>query len=122
MNRIAIRAAFAVLVAAAASPVIAEVGYSEGALAVSALANGDVARAERVLAPVSLADAQDPARLINLAAVYTRTGRTTEARATLLKVGRVADAMLVMSDGAERSSRAIARDALTRVDVEFASR
>jgi Flp pilus assembly protein TadD len=122
MNPNAIRAAIAALVAIAASPVMAEVGYSEGALAVSALERGNVAQAERVLAPVSLADAHDPARLINLAAVYARTGRVTEARAALLKVSRVADTMLVMSDGAERSSRAIARDALAKVDVEFASR
>lgn len=105
-----------------ASGARAEIGYGEGALAVAALSAGDWQAAEAVLAPVSYADARDPARLINLAAVYARTGRMTEARETLLRAASVPDAVLVLASGEEKSSRAIVRSALARVNVQVASR
>ncbi|MFN3945438.1 MAG: hypothetical protein ACK4K7_10970 [Allosphingosinicella sp.] len=59
-----------------------ENGYAPGALALAAIEREDWATAERLLTSGRGAQADDPARLINLGRVYMATGRTGEALST----------------------------------------
>lgn len=93
-----------------------EVGYTQGSLAVSDLAHGRLDRAEEILAPQSLEDARDPARLINMGIVYARSGRLTEARSAFLAAQRVPEEALVLSDGRETSSHVAAGEQLAMLD------
>ena len=56
-----------------------ESGYPRGSLGVAAIERGDWTRAEALLSDRSFGSRTDPARLINLGAVYMQTGRTAEA-------------------------------------------
>ncbi|MET0239609.1 MAG: tetratricopeptide repeat protein [Sphingobium sp.] len=112
----------AVITAGLALPTVAsagttaEVGYVEGSLAVADLAAGRLTRAEQILAAENAEDARDPARLINLGIVYSRSGRVAEARHAFISAERVAEAPLVLSDGREVSSRVVAREQLAMLD------
>ena len=99
-----------------------EVGYPAGSLAVHSIQNGDYTAAERVLAPVSRDDASDPARLVNIAMVYARTGRLAEARDALAMVTQAPDETLTLSDGRDVSSRTIAANLLRSLDARYAAR
>lgn len=92
-----------------------EVGYVRGSLALPEMADGQLNRAEQILAAQSAEDAQDPARLINLGVVYVRLGRLSDAHAAFAAAQRSEDVTLILSDGRERSSRDIAREKLTQL-------
>ena len=118
-----------VLLAAAALPLAAcasmpdamreartEVGYPKGALALAAIRDGDWSAAETRLA----SDADDPARLLNLAHVFRRTGRAAEAQYLYTRVLELPEARDLAVGGQPASSHALARQALTT--ARFASR
>lgn len=116
--------AFALLIPAAgtAAPTQDEVGYSKGALGTAALMNGDNERAlEQILA--SDADANDPAKLLNLGRVYARMGRTADAIRAFQAVIENRDHFDVMlSDGRIMDSRAVARISLKQLQASVAAR
>ncbi|WP_443970553.1 tetratricopeptide repeat protein [Sphingobium sp. CR28] len=118
---LAILASSMIPAAAMAAPA-SEVGYPIGSLAVHSIQNGDYAAAERVLAPVSQSDASDPARLVNIAMVYARTGRLAEARDALAMVSNAPDETLTLSDGRDVSSRTVAATLLRSLDARYAAR
>lgn len=94
-----------------------EVGYATGALGYDALVAGDLNRAETQLNAQRGVSANDPARLLNLANVYMRTGRTEEARALLLSVRDSRSSFDVeLADGRVASTRDVARLAIARMD------
>ena len=64
--------------AMAAQPPVTVTGYGSDPLAVAAIQQGDLARAEALLTDRRL-DADDPVRLINLGDVYWLSGRQSEA-------------------------------------------
>jgi Flp pilus assembly protein TadD len=107
-------AAIAALSPAAA---VADTGpaASNALYATEAISGGHYARAEKVLRPVSRADADDPARLINLATVYLGTGRLAMARHALERVSKLPDETLTLRGGASFSSRRIAATLLNRL-------
>lgn len=94
-----------------------EEGVPRGSLAVAAIERGDWNRAEALLRTSSL-DANDPARLINLGAVYMQTGRTGDAvaawRAALASSHH--DYVETMG-GRWVSTRDLAREALARYET-----
>lgn len=94
-----------------------EVGYATGALGYDALVAGDLNRAETQLDAMNGVSANDPARLINLANVYMRTGRTTEARNLLIAVRDSRTSFDVeLANGRVASTRDVARQAMARMD------
>jgi hypothetical protein len=90
----------------------AEIGYPKGALAYRALISQDWTKAERQLADTSRVEADDPARLLNLALLYRSTDRAGEARGLYGRVLDGEDMQLVLSNGSVASAHAIARAAL----------
>lgn len=122
MKGFALLAAAMAVVPAMASAQAVEEGFPRGSLAVAAIDQGDWNRAEALLRTSSLGD-QDPARLINLGAVYMRTGRTGEALAAwrqALASNRHSEVETL--SGGFRSTRDIARDALARYETAAVSR
>jgi Flp pilus assembly protein TadD len=102
-------------IAALASVAAVASGPADTAYASKAIAAGQLADAEHALKPASYADAQDPARLINLATVYVQTQRFDKARATLQQVGQLPDETLLLAGGVSYSSRNIAKAMLNRL-------
>lgn len=114
-------AAMAVVPAAASAQAVEE-GFPRGSLAVAAIDQGDWNRAEALLRTSSL-DNRDPARLINLGAVYMRTGRTGEAIAAwreALASNRHSEVETL--GGRFVSTRELAREALARYETAAVSR
>lgn len=87
----------------------AEIGYAPGALGYAAMTKGDWQKAETQL---SRTDADDPARLLNLAQIYRVTERDLAARDLYAKVLEEDDMQLVLSDGSVVSAHAVAKSAL----------
>ncbi|HEX7873999.1 MAG TPA: tetratricopeptide repeat protein [Sphingobium sp.] len=112
IGTVIIAAATWALIPGAAFAAPAEVGYAHGTLGVQDIMAGHLDRAERVLAAQNAEDARDPARLINIGIVYARSGRVQDARTSFLAAGSVPDEAIVLSDGREVSSRAVARQQL----------
>ena len=107
----------AVLVASIATPVIAKdrVGYQ-------AIASGSLARAEQTIAAERAIFPDRPELMLNLAAVYARTGREAQARALYGDVlGREAVAM-DLADGSVRTSHELARAGMARLTTAMATR
>lgn len=106
--------ALAVSAHAAGTP--SEIGYTQGSLAVGAMMTGRLSDAERTLAAQSAEDARDPARMINLGIVYSRTGRIVDAQRMFAAVADAPAETLILSDGSEVSSRVVARQRLAQLD------
>lgn len=102
-------------IAALASVAAVASGPAETPYASKAITSGQLNEAERMLKPASYADAQDPARLINLATVYMQTQRFDKARATLQQVTRLPDESLVLAGGVSYTSHNIAKAMLNRL-------
>jgi len=100
----------------------AEIGYAPGSLGYAAIEAGDWATAEAQLT-ASRAGDDDPARLLNLAHVYAKTGRLAEAQALYEQVAASRDdGPFELSDGTVISAREAARRALARVRTTTALR
>lgn len=110
------------MVPAAAFAQTVEEGFPRGSLAVAAIDQGDWNRAEALLRTSSL-DNRDPARLINLGAVYMRTGRSGEALAAwreALASNRHSEVETL--GGRFISTRDLAREAIARYETAAVSR
>ncbi|MCW2412857.1 MULTISPECIES: tetratricopeptide repeat protein [unclassified Sphingobium] len=106
----------AALAALGCTGAIAQTGGATGSYAATAISDGKLDEAERLLQPASMTDAADPARLINIATVYARTQRKAEAREALMRVQSLPAEQLDLADGASYSSHAVARTLLARLD------
>jgi hypothetical protein len=114
-------ALLAAAVAASANP-LTQVGVPDGRLAAASLSSGDFEKAARRLNAVRPDAANDPARLINLGNAYVGMGRLLDAKAAYTAARYAAEDMLTLADGTEASSRDIARTALRRINMSYASR
>lgn len=122
MKGFALLAVALAAVPAAVSAQVVEEGFPRGSLAVAAIDQGDWNRAEALLRTSSL-DTRDPARLINLGAVYMRTGRSGEAIAAwreALASNRHSEVETL--GGRFISTRELAREALARYETAAVSR
>ena len=100
-----------------------ELGYARGALGYEALMRADYSVAEQQIEARNGAAANDPARLLNLATVYLRTGRIANARALFEAVrDHRRHFALEMANGAVMDSREVARVALERMGETYAAR
>ena len=81
----------------------------------AAYAQGDFARAERVLTAEQRVFPNSPEVLVNLAAVYARTGRTQQAAALYRQILNGEDVTLDVTADRTVSSHAIATTGLQRV-------
>jgi len=85
-----------------------EVGYAPGSLGYAAIMTQDWAKAERQLTASDVAT-DDPARLLNLAHVYRKTGREADAQRVYRQVAEQRNHFLVeLADGQVASSRELA--------------
>lgn len=100
---------------------LVEQGYPRGALAVAAIDRGDWQSAENLLEKSS-ASKDDPARLINLGAVYMGTGRIGAAlSAWRLALASDEHFLVETADGRVVSTEALAREAIARHEDKLRS-
>lgn len=107
----------ATLAALGSTAAFAEGQAATGSYAATAISAGQLGEAERALKPVSHEDAADPARLINVAAVYARTERYAQARAALARVQSLPAESLDLASGASYSSHVLAKTMLAQLDA-----
>lgn len=108
------------LAACATSPTQqAEIGYAKGSLGYAAMVRQDWTKAEAQLMDTSHIDADDPARLLNLAQLYRVTDRGLAARDLYNRVLEQHDMQLALADGRVMNAHDIARVALA--DARMAS-
>ena len=89
-----------------------ETGYEPGALAFAAIMDQEWAKAERQLAKSNVSD-RDPAKMLNLAHVYRKTGREADALRIYRQLAeRSDDVMVELADGRAASSRELALRAM----------
>lgn len=95
---------------------------------VSAVASAQIQRgaydkAEQTLLAGLRTDPDQPELLLNLAAVYIQTGRTSEARALYARVLRQEDVLMDITTDRAVGSHAIAKTGLRRIEaVQFSAR
>ena len=114
------------LVAAAAATLVAgsSAAAQERAVRVSheAIASGDLARAERVLHADRKIYGARPELLLNLAAVYAKSGRLSDATAMYRDVLGQPDAMMDLAADRAVSAHTLARLGLSRLQPTLAKR
>lgn len=111
MNKNRLFSAFLVA-AAVASPGLAaqEYGYQQ-------IADGKLLAAESQLEAARVAEPDEPSVMINLAAIYARTGRAEQAKAMYAKVLASENVQLEMGDHRPAWSHALARRGLQRSEM-----
>lgn len=107
----------ALVLAATAMPATAQV--RTGFTAISA---GSLAEAERVLTRERAMFPERPELMLNLAAVYARTGRAAEARALYADVLARDPVAMELASGNVETSHQLARRGLSHVDLTVAAR
>jgi Flp pilus assembly protein TadD len=113
----------AVLVAALASPALAGSAAARDRTGYQAIAAGDLASAERNLIAERRIFPQRPELMLNLAAVYARTGRVAEARALYDAALGAPAVELDVAGGKVASSHDVARAGQAMLDSgQLASR
>lgn len=105
------------VLAAMAMPAAAQV--RTGFTAISA---GSLAEAERVLTRERAMFPERPELMLNLAAVYARTGRSAEARALYADVLSREPVAMELASGNVETSHQLARRGLSHVDLTVAAR
>ena len=98
------------------------VGVPDGRLAAQAISEGNFEAARRKLEPMRVFGENDPARLINLGNAYAGLGRMAQAREAYRAARSAPELTLVLADGSEESSRAVAQRALGRLNPTYAMR
>lgn len=99
-----------------------EINYPEGSLGFAALMRADLKTAEDQLRLSPGVADDDPARLINLGGLLSRTGRPAEGILLLERAASGEDIDLVLADGRTVSSRETARKALAKLRRGYAER
>jgi hypothetical protein len=92
-----------------------EIGYPDGSLGYDALVKANYQAAERQILLDSRVSKNDPARLINLGQIYSKTGRTDMAVRVLEAAMRSEEVELILANGEVVSSRDAARRALATI-------
>ncbi len=113
MNKLMVGVGSAVLATLTALPASAQSGAVR--VAHDAFAQGDYARAEAVLTAEQRIFPDSPDVLVNLAAVYARTGRVQQAAAVYRQILARQDMLLDASADRTVSSHAVATAGLRRV-------
>lgn len=90
-------------------------------VASAAIAKGDFAGAERTLLQELRIHPDRPELLLNLAAVYVKTGRPGEARVLYQRVLSQDDVLMDLSPDQTAGSHALAKVALRRLDPSTAT-
>ncbi|VXC44749.1 tetratricopeptide repeat protein [Sphingomonas sp. 8AM] len=105
------------LVALTMTPAIAKdrVGYQ-------AIAAGSLGKAEQTIAAERAIFPDRPELMLNLAAVYARTGRETQARALYGDVLDREPVAMDLADGSVRTSHELARAGMARLTTTMATR
>jgi Flp pilus assembly protein TadD len=98
------------------------VGVPDGRLAAKAISAGNFEAARRKLEPMRVYGENDPARLINLGNAYAGLGRMEQAREAYRAARSAPELTLVLANGAEESSRDVAKRALGRLNPAYAMR
>lgn len=113
------------LVLLAAAPLVAALPAQaqDSAVASTHIVQGDYARAEsKLLAELRIHPGR-PELLLNLAAVYAKTGRVGEARSLYTKILSKDDVLMDLSAEQSAGSHALAQRGLRRLDaVQFSAR
>lgn len=106
-----------VLGTAVATPAIAKdrVGYQ-------AIAAGSLAKAEQTINAERAIFPERPELMLNLAAVYARTGREAQARALYADVLDREAVAMDLADGSVRTSHQLARMGMARLTTVMATR
>ena len=86
------------------------------------IVSGDLASAERAIVAEQRVYPARPELMLNLAAVYRRTGRMAEARTLYMKVLERRPVAMDLPSGAVASSHDLARRALGTGSVQIATR
>ncbi|NIJ18985.1 thioredoxin-like negative regulator of GroEL [Sphingomonas naasensis] len=113
------------LVILAAAPLVAALPAQaqDSAVASTQIVQGDYSAAEAKLLSELRITPDRPELLINLAAVYAKTGRASEARSLYTKVLSSDDVLMDLSAERTAGSHAIAQRGLRRLDtVQFSAR
>ncbi len=109
-----------IIVAIAAAPLLftaLPARAQDPAVASAAIAAGDYASAENALASELRIHPNRPELLLNLAAVYANTGRTSEARALYRKVLDQREVLMDLTPEKTASSYAVAYTGLKRISA-----
>ena len=88
----------------------------------AAITTGDFKKAAKQLESANRLFPNRPETMLNLAAVYLKTGQTTQARALYGDVLAQPEVAMDMPSGATLSSHAVATKGLSRVQQVFAAR
>ncbi|MBW6525949.1 tetratricopeptide repeat protein [Sphingomonas sp. RHCKR7] len=101
----------------AAAPAAAKdrVGYQ-------AISSGSLAQAEQTIDAERVIFPNRPELMLNLAAVYARTGRASQARSLYSRVLDQAPVTMDLADGSVQSSHLLAQRGLSRLQATMASR
>ncbi len=91
-------------------------------LGYQAISAGDLNAAERTLVAERRIFPNRPELMLNLAAVYDRTGREAEARALYTSLLQADDVELTLANGTTASSRVLASTGLARLGRTIAAR
>ncbi len=115
--RISVWAVAASLAAFVAAPATAKdrVGYQ-------AISAGSLAQAEQTIVAERAIFPTRPELMLNLAAVYARTGRVTQARSLYGQVMDQESVAMDLPDGSVQSSHTLAQRGLSRLGSTIASR
>lgn len=105
------------MVATIATPALSKdrVGYQS-------IAAGSLAQAERTIDAERAIFPNRPELMLNLAAVYARTGREMQARSLYADVLDRSDVAMDLADGSVASSHALANKGLARLTTAMATR
>ncbi|WP_288457002.1 tetratricopeptide repeat protein [uncultured Sphingomonas sp.] len=111
-----------VMIAAASAAVLATPAMAKDRTGYQAISAGSLSQAEATLNRERAIFPSRPELMLNLAAVYARTGRIDQARALYGQVMEREAVAMDLPDGAVLSSHDIARRGLTRLGSAMASR
>lgn len=112
------------LLAVAAPLALAFPAHAQSDIASSAIVQGAYADAEAKLLTELRSNPDQPEALLNLAAVYSKTGRTGEARSIYNRVLAQDEVLMDLASNRTAGSHAIARTGLQRLQpaVQFTAR
>ncbi len=117
------RAALFILAAVPLAALVQPAAAQDRALATTQIVSGDYATAEKALGAELRIYPNRPELLLNLAAVYAKTGRAAQARALYSQVLAQDDVLMDLPAARVAGSHAVARTGLSRLaNVQFTAR
>ncbi|WP_022687681.1 tetratricopeptide repeat protein [Sphingomonas phyllosphaerae] len=108
--------------ALAIATMVAVPAFAKDRVGYQAIAAGSMVDAERTLQAERAIFPERPELMLNLAAVYARTGRDAQARALYGEVLGSEPVAMDMADGSVQSSHALAQKGLSRLATTMATR